>query len=117
MKLILLSNESQFILLDGSLLEKRYSERLSSALKRFAIWLLLALVSIFIPVAHFVLVPSFFIVAFVSFFQSYKMKKKLSLNGEYNCTQCNKTLNLQKELASDFRFTCDQCFQKYKLVP
>jgi len=117
MKLILISNENQFINLDGSLLEKRVSERLTSALRRFTIWFLLALASIFIPVAHFVLVPSFLIVSFVSFFQSYKMNKKLSLNGDYSCTQCNKTLNLRKELTSDFRFTCDQCFQKYKLIP
>jgi hypothetical protein len=67
--------------------------RLRRALKALGISWLLALISVFLPGAHFILVPSFFIGGpFVAYY--YYKQESMVLGGKGICPNCSKPLEI-----------------------
>jgi hypothetical protein len=87
-------------------------ERVLRGLKTFFIFFLAAVVSVVIPVLHFVLVPTFLIAAFVMGYLKFKDVGSIDLSN-FTCPECQKNLN-EKILAfkdKDFsgRLRCYDC--------
>ena len=92
------------------------SERRSRALKFAAAFFGCALLSAFIPILHFVLVPSFLIASFISFFVIHSKNQKVSaLVGP--CPQCNEQNHWQPSNTSfPQSFTCEACRKNLLVV-
>lgn len=71
-------------------------ERLARAGKIFGIFFGVALLTVFIPILHFILPPLFLIVGSVLAFGEYTGKGEM-LNGEITCPNCKKVMTLPKE--------------------
>lgn len=71
-------------------------ERLLRSLKAFFIWLFIAILSIAIPILHFVLVPLFLLIAFVMSFIVYAHSSMI-LGGVGTCPFCGETLEIVKK--------------------
>jgi hypothetical protein len=69
------------------ILERNFSQRMSRALIQLLIYWGLALVSIFIPVAHFILVPGFLIGGIFAAYRRVKEERTL-LTVSAPCPQC-----------------------------
>ena len=67
-------------------------ERALKGIKTFFIFFTAAVVSIIIPVLHFVLVPAFLIAAFVMGYLKYKEMGSIDLSN-LTCPECHKNLN------------------------
>lgn len=72
------------------------AERLHRALKIWGAFMGAALFSVFIPVLHFVLVPVFTLIAFISGFRRYKEVSFVDL-GTMKCPKCQRDLK-QKQV-------------------
>lgn len=91
------------------------SERSKRALKTLAIFWGAAIFSVFLPIAHFVLVPGFLIAGIALPFHIYGAKS-IVLGGEGNCPRCNAPFVIQK--SSDtwpLSDTCGECFLAVKI--
>jgi hypothetical protein len=115
MKLIVSNNANLFIPLDAVIKEKTKTERLSFAFKKFFIWFGIALGSIFIPIAHFILTPCFLIASAIAFRNGYNLNKKLFTSKPCFCQKCQKILIIPEHINEDTSITCDNCFQRYQL--
>lgn len=71
-------------------------ERFSRAAKMFGIFFGVALLTVFVPVLHFVLPPLFLIVGMVFFWTTYLETGEV-LEGEYTCPNCKHKMILPKE--------------------
>ena len=86
------------------------SDRLRKALKTFGFVFALALVSILIPVFHFVLVPLFLLASVVMAFRQYNKIYEFNLAG-VPCPKCNENLKeglltTRESKLSVYCFTC-----------
>lgn len=115
MKLILSSDQSKSCLLQGKLLETTIKERLSHARNRFLMFFALAIVSVFIPVAHFFLVPLFLLLAIVAGVKSYGLQYRLEISPQPPCFQCQTPLKPIYFLGQDLRIRCEKCFAQYSI--
>ena len=70
-------------------------ERLKRALKWFSICFAAALISLFIPLAHFVLVPTFLLSSFIVPFYIYSIES-LVIGGKGSCPKCKSDLSIEK---------------------
>ena len=69
----------------------------------------IAVISIFIPAAHFLLVPTFLILTAVTFWRSLHLEFRL-VQREVTCPVCLKPTQLSSEfIVADQRFRCDHC--------
>lgn len=97
----------------GEMIYSRYSlsQRIFRSLAYFTIFLGLALGAVFIPILHFILVPSFSIVAVLSGFLMFFDKEKiLSFCGA--CPYCENTTVLKGSMEmAEQRCSCDHCRQ------
>lgn len=66
------------------------------ALKKIAIFWGIALVSVLIPVFHFVLVPLFFFLGFFFAYRGYKAEGQV-LGGETTCPHCQTPVQIKKQ--------------------
>jgi hypothetical protein len=86
-----------------------FAERMKGALKKLGLFWALAFASVFLPVMHFVLVPTFFIVGIVQFYVTFQYTKVLR-DSQIVCPKCKAPFVLP---ASAFnwpkRETCPQC--------
>lgn len=71
------------------------TNRLKIAGRTCVAFLMAAVLSIFIPVLHFVLVPVFLISAFVMFFIQYGKVSYIDLGG-FSCPRCGGNLNQKR---------------------
>ncbi|MBN8550439.1 MAG: hypothetical protein J0M12_14085 [Deltaproteobacteria bacterium] len=71
-------------------------ERLLRALKTFAIWFFIALLSVFIPILHFVLVPLALLLAFIFSFMAYG-QSSVVLGGSGSCPFCSARLDIVRK--------------------
>lgn len=110
MKLILSNDVSKFTLLQTTLHSLSSQERLRYAAKRFFVFFGLALVSLPIPVAHMILVPTFLFLAFFISVKSYAVKYQVKLPPQTACPACQKSLPSNHILTDDFRLKCPECF-------
>lgn len=85
------------------------SARTKAALKSLALFWLLSVVSIALPIAHFVLVPGFFVAGIVFALGQYKRQWRLEA-GNVACPECRQNISL-KERAAKFPLseTCPNC--------
>lgn len=70
-------------------------ERLKRALKWFSICFAAALISLFIPLAHFVLVPIFLLSSLIVPFYVYSIES-LVIGGKGSCPNCKSDLSIEK---------------------
>lgn len=87
------------------------SVRLKRALQGFGLFFGLALVSVFIPVLHFFLVPVFLILSFVMGYRKYRQRFAIDLIN-FNCPKCSNSISEKKIFAaesSDLKVYCYNC--------
>ncbi len=72
------------------------SERTARALKMLALMWLLAIITVFIPLAHFVLVPAFLIAGPVIAYKRYQMEEHPS-NADGECPTCKQPSSIHLE--------------------
>lgn len=87
-------------------------ERVRNSGKKFIFFFLLALVSVLVPVLHFVLVPVFLILAFVMGYQGFKMSDRIHTK-DCLCAHCNQQLKDSYLVGADLRFRCDSCGSQF----
>jgi hypothetical protein len=114
MILTLINDADKFLEVEASTLLKSLQTRLVSALKKFTIFFLLAVGSVFIPIAHFVLVPCFLVAAIINLIKEFKVDNFLLVKGSYDCLKCGKNLVMPFSLNKELRIECKNCFQQYK---
>ena len=92
-----------------------FAERLKKALKKFFMFAIAMLVSLPIPVAHLILVPSFFCLSIYAFFSTLK-KHHIIIGGKVSCPNCR---SFQPMPAVSFNWpltlVCTQCQLQIRL--
>jgi len=92
-------------------------ERMMNALKKLALFWVLAILSILVPVLHFVLVPLFFFLGIFFFYRSYKSEGKV-LAGTVSCPHCNTVMILNPtELHWPVSEICQNCARVVRIHP
>jgi hypothetical protein len=92
-------------------------ERMINALKKLALYWVISIFSILIPVAHFILVPLFFFLGIFFFYRSYKSQGKV-LAGSVPCPHCQKVLTLgPQELQWPVSEICQSCARAIRIHP
>jgi hypothetical protein len=114
-KLILSNDQSKVHELSAQWTTLTPKERLAYAAKKFSIFFALAIVSVFIPVAHFFLVPLFLILSLVVGFKSYAIRSRLDLGQQLKCHQCQSELKPSYLLGEELRIKCEKCFAQYAI--
>src|SRR5690606_26116863 len=96
-----------------------YSSRLMKALVAFSGFAVAALVSIAIPVLHFVLVPGFLIAAFVFSYLKFNQVSYVYLK-DFNCPMSanplNENLVYQTKSKGSTKLYCSECRKSMKLI-
>ena len=113
--MILSHDQSKTSQLQGQLVATTIKERFALARKRFFIFFGMAIVSVFIPVAHFVLVPAFLLISIVVGIKSYGIRYRLELSPPPVCLQCNEPLKPTYFLGEELRIKCEKCFAQYSI--
>ncbi|MFN3455687.1 MAG: hypothetical protein ACK41T_12075 [Pseudobdellovibrio sp.] len=92
--------------------------RLKNGCKDFFLFFIFAIVSIAIPVLHFILVPLFLILSVFKFFKGYSKKYQYYPNPllPLTCVVCNKPLILNLVLQENELIKCPECMAKYILT-
>ena len=85
------------------------ARRMKKALGKFALFLGLAILSIFIQVAHFVLVPTFLLLSFV--FAWIEFGKRYYVKADnVPCIHCKKTFSIEDSFSeTSVRVSCGEC--------
>lgn len=84
-------------------------ERMTQALKKLGLFWGIALVSVLIPVFHFVLVPLFLILGIFFAHRSYKSEGRI-LSGETRCPHCQTEVQVKPaELQWPISEICQNC--------
>jgi len=84
-------------------------DRLMRGLKSGGLFFGLALFSLFIPLAHFVLVPAFLIASFIAFPVAYGAKSKV-MGGSSQCPDCQAIFRIEKSADQwPLEDVCSQC--------
>lgn len=95
----------------GSLTQVEWTkpERSKNALKTFGMWFGFTFAAIFIPIAHYFLVPTLFITSFI--LGLGKLNETLrNEGGTGECPQCHENFTIQASKLSDvFTDTCEHC--------
>lgn len=87
--------DSSKIWVDLPLVKFSFTDRVKRAVKTFTVLLAAAVFSILIPVLHFVLVPGFFISAFVMSILRFNQVSYIELNN-FKCPKCSELLTEKK---------------------
>lgn len=90
-------------------LESSATEAQKKAVRFFVMGCFAALVSLFIPIAHFFLVPGFLIAAIVAY--QYFKKSRVELTScSIECPACQKQIQLNRQpLELPLKVVCDSC--------
>ena len=93
------------------------SDRMSKALKVLALCWLGAGITLFIPIAHFVLVPGFLIAGPVMAYLRYKVDRATE-NVEVQCPACEKDVTIKLDAADRLPIYtyCSDCNQSLQLT-
>jgi len=91
-------------------------ERTRNALRTFGLLITFTFASVFIPILHFVLVPTLFITSFVLAMD--KMGEKMrSEGGKGECPKCHKEFNVQpSKWGVKITNNCDHCHEDLEMV-
>ncbi len=115
MRLILASNQSKNREIRARSISLSAKEKMTYVAKKFFLFLGLAVVSVFIPVAHFVLVPVFLLLTVVTAIKANAIQARLEISESVPCLKCEKPLASEYLLGKDPRIQCGQCFEHYQL--
>ncbi|NDG84098.1 MAG: hypothetical protein EBX52_03550 [Proteobacteria bacterium] len=92
-------------------------DRSRNALRTTGLFLALAAGAVLIPFWHFILVPSFFTLAWIMGMEKFSEKSR-SAGGRGQCPHCQKEFKIGKsawkEMMTD---TCESCFQELEITP
>jgi hypothetical protein len=92
-------------------------DRGRNSIKTIGLFLAFASGAVLIPFWHFILVPTFFILAWVMGLEKYA-EKSINAGGEGTCPHCLKKFKIGrsswKPMMTD---TCESCFQELELRP
>lgn len=95
----------------------RPDQILLNAFKKIGICWLAAVLSIFIPVLHFVLVPAFFILGIYLFRRSFKARARI-IRGEISCPKCRHTIAIAAgALMWPVTEICQSCVNTVRIHP
>ncbi|MEK6554718.1 MAG: hypothetical protein AABZ31_05730 [Bdellovibrionota bacterium] len=89
--------------------ERTPQERVVRAVQAFFLWMLAALISLFIPMLHFILVPAFILVALFmganGLFDVFKVE-----SGEITCARCGTVNHIEAQNETyPIHIDCDHC--------
>jgi hypothetical protein len=115
MRLILASDQSKNTELSAHLKTLSAREKMTYAAKKFFLFFGLAVISVFIPVAHFVLVPVFLLLAVVTGVKANAIQSRLELQQEVRCLRCEKTFPKEFLLGKEKRLQCAHCFEHFQI--
>lgn len=92
-------------------------ERLVRAFKKLVLFWVIAIFSIFLPAAHFVLVPLFFLLGLLSFRKTMKAEGEV-LEGRILCPHCSSEVLITKEmLVWPLKEICQSCVRVLQIRP
>ncbi len=105
----IMTNDFKKASFQGQVIESSQQEKIKASLKKMLMFWGFALISLFIPVFHFVLVPLFLLLGIGFFF--YQMKQSHSIdNLSFNCPACGKENKIKKmHFKDEARFRCQSC--------
>lgn len=105
-------NDSSTQNVDLEVKQLEFSKRLERAAKIFITLFGLSIFSIAIPIFHFILVPGFFIAAFIFAFKFYNQISFIDLS-KFKCPKCSEPLNEKivnlKKTDNFLRLYCFNC--------
>ena len=105
----IITNDFKEALFQGEIRECQKKEKLVAAVKKLITFWGLALISIFIPVLHFVLVPLFILVGIGFFFVQFQ-KTHLIHRLSFKCPDCDQENRIEKMYFKEtVRFRCEAC--------
>jgi len=85
------------------------ADRPKNAVKTLVMWLTACFASVFVPIAHFFLVPTLFITAWVLAIDKSREEKRND-GGSGECPACHKTFVIEKSKWTDrLTDTCGSC--------
>lgn len=116
MKIVLSSDESKYFETKASILKLSTQDRLILSLKKFFLFLSMAVLAVFIPVLHFILVPIFLILSFALGYKAFQFNHRLEFDNVCKCLQCPQALKQNYLLKDDLKFKCDECGSRYLLA-
>ena len=92
------------------------TDRTKNAVKTFGMWIAFTFASVFVPIAHFVLVPSLFITSFVLAMDKLREDHR-SDGGSGECPKCHKTFTIEKTKWQE-RYTdnCQFCHDDLEIL-
>ena len=117
MRLVLSNDINKNVLLTAELIKLTPSDRMKLSLKKCGMFLGLAVVTVFIPVLHFFLVPLFLILSIVVPIKTYGKEFRLVLKKPEACLDCSKPLKEEVALDEAMRVKCPHCSANYILQP
>lgn len=103
----------------GQIALYRFSKQeiLFNSLKKLALFWGLAVVSVFIPVMHFFLVPGFFLLGIFVFFRTFRAKAKV-LHGFVACPHCHHEIRIPAGLIDwPLKEICQNCVNTVRISP
>jgi hypothetical protein len=91
-------------------------ERYSNAIKTFGMWIAFTFASVFVPILHFILVPSLFITSFVLSIDKSREDKR-NEGGAGECPTCHQTFTIEKSKWSERLVdTCEKCHDDLEIM-
>ena len=86
-----------------------------NAIKTFGLFIALTFGCVFVPIAHYFLVPSFFILSFILALEKLREKER-SLGGVGQCPKCGKEFLIVKSAwAERLTDTCNHCHEDVEI--
>lgn len=117
MRLVLSNDITKNVQLTAELIRLNPSQRMQLSLKKLGICLGLGVVSVFIPVLHFFLVPLFLVLSIILPIKTYGKEFRLVLKKPEGCLECAKPLKEEVALDEALRVKCPHCSANYILQP
>lgn len=96
----------------------RSDEKIREVIKTAGLFLGLALVSVLIPVFHFILVPMFLLIAVIFGFKAGQRRERLTQETRVTCLNCASLIILKPvSFAWPLEFRCSACAEPHRLKP
>ncbi|MFZ3231443.1 MAG: hypothetical protein WA160_14645 [Pseudobdellovibrio sp.] len=92
------------------------TDRLIAATKKLSLFWLMAILCVFIPVLHFILVPLFLVIGAVSFTKTIKIEGRV-LQGQTTCPHCQSIIKIHPGLlAWPLQEICQNCVRMVRIT-
>lgn len=115
MRISLSSDYNRYYDIQGSVSEMNWRQKFDESKKQTGVFFLLAIISVFIPIFHFVLVPLFLGLTFWTLWKTKAPRQQLQMQTAVNCLQCGKVLPSGFSMEEELHFSCPHCSATYTL--